>query len=52
MRSVADDLRLESLRAMARLKVSERIALALRLGDEDRCVEDGRPAARSPKPGD
>jgi hypothetical protein len=35
MRSVADDLRLETLRAGARLKVSERIALALRLGDED-----------------
>jgi len=35
MRSVADDLRDDSARAVARLSVAERIALALRLGDED-----------------
>lgn len=35
MRSVADDLRRDSARAVATLPVAERIALALRLGDED-----------------
>jgi hypothetical protein len=35
MRSVADDLRAETARAVARLPPLERIALALRLGDED-----------------
>ena len=35
MRSIADDLRVESAHAVARLTVAERIALALRLGDED-----------------
>jgi hypothetical protein len=35
MRSVADDLRLEAANAVARLSVSARIALSLRLGDED-----------------
>jgi len=35
MRSVADDLRLETARAVARLTPAERIALALRLGDDD-----------------
>jgi hypothetical protein len=35
MRSVADDLRVESARAIARLTASERIELALRLGDQD-----------------
>lgn len=35
MRSVADDLRRESARELARLSPAERIALALQLGDED-----------------
>ena len=35
MRSVADDLRAETARAVARLPPAERIALALRLGDDD-----------------
>ena len=35
MRSVADDLRAETARATAGLTPFERIALALRLGDED-----------------
>jgi hypothetical protein len=35
MRSVADDLRLESRRATVHLSAADRIALALRLGDED-----------------
>jgi hypothetical protein len=35
MRSVADDLRLESARAVARLTAIERIELALTLGDQD-----------------
>ena len=35
MRSVADDLRVETARTVARLSPLERIALALRLGDED-----------------
>ena len=35
MRSVADDLRAETARALARLGPFERIALALRFGDED-----------------
>ena len=35
MRSVADELRLDVMRAVARLTAAERIALALRLGDED-----------------
>jgi hypothetical protein len=35
MRSVADDLRAETTRAVARLTPAERIALALRLGDDD-----------------
>jgi hypothetical protein len=35
MRSVADDLRRESILALAALTPLERIALALRLGDED-----------------
>jgi hypothetical protein len=35
MRSVADDLRLDSARGVARLTAAERIALALRLGDDD-----------------
>jgi hypothetical protein len=35
MRSVADDLRAETVRTVARLKAEERIALALRLGDDD-----------------
>jgi len=34
MRSVADDLRLESRRALASLRALDRIALALRLGDD------------------
>jgi hypothetical protein len=34
MRSVADDLRLESRRALASLSALDRIALALRLGDD------------------
>jgi hypothetical protein len=34
MRSVADDLRLESRRAIALLSAPDRIALALRLGDD------------------
>jgi hypothetical protein len=35
MRSVADDLRLDSTRTVASLPVADRIRLALRLGDED-----------------
>jgi hypothetical protein len=35
MGSVADSLRLESARAVAGLSAPDRIALALRLGDED-----------------
>jgi hypothetical protein len=35
MRSVADGLRLDLANAVARLPVSARIALALRLGDQD-----------------
>jgi hypothetical protein len=35
MRLVADDLRVETARAVARLTADERIALALRLGDDD-----------------
>jgi hypothetical protein len=35
MRSVADDLRRESMEAAAKLTALERVALALRLGDED-----------------
>ncbi len=35
MRSIADDLRLESAQRVARLTADERLALALRLGDED-----------------
>jgi hypothetical protein len=35
MRSIADDLRRESMRALAGLTAAERVALALRLGDED-----------------
>ena len=35
MRSVADDLRLDSARIVAALPVAERISLALRLGEED-----------------
>jgi hypothetical protein len=35
MRSVADGLRLDSARAVAELPAADRIALALRLGDED-----------------
>jgi hypothetical protein len=35
MRSVADDLRAETMSAVARLSVEERIGLALRLGDDD-----------------
>lgn len=35
MRSVADDVRLEAARAVARLSLEERIALALELGDDD-----------------
>jgi hypothetical protein len=35
MRSVADALRLDSARAIAELPAADRIALALRLGDED-----------------
>jgi hypothetical protein len=35
MRSVADDLRLDSAHRLSHLSVVERIDLALRLGDED-----------------
>jgi hypothetical protein len=35
MRSVADDLRLETVRAVAKMPVADRISLALRLGDDD-----------------
>ncbi len=35
MRSLADGFRTESARAVAKLPVSERVALALRLGDRD-----------------
>lgn len=35
MRSIADDLRAESAQATARLTAAERVALALRLGDDD-----------------
>ena len=35
MRSVADELRLDLVRAVARLPALERISLALRLGDQD-----------------
>lgn len=35
MRSVADELRAETALAVARLSPLERIALALRLGDDD-----------------
>ena len=35
MRSVADDLRRETRRRLATLTIDERIALALRLGDDD-----------------
>jgi hypothetical protein len=35
MRSVADDLRAETASAVARLTAEERVALALRLGDDD-----------------
>jgi len=35
MRSVADDLRRETARSIARLTAAERVALALRLGDAD-----------------
>jgi hypothetical protein len=35
MRSVADDFRNESARMVAKLPMSERVALALRLGDQD-----------------
>jgi hypothetical protein len=35
MRSVADDLRAETARTVARLSAEERITLALRLGDDD-----------------
>lgn len=35
MRSVADDFRSESARQVANLPVSERVALALRLGEQD-----------------
>ncbi len=35
MRSVADDLRREDARALAALSAAERVALALRLGDDD-----------------
>ncbi|HEY1305294.1 MAG TPA: hypothetical protein VGF24_17170 [Vicinamibacterales bacterium] len=35
MRSIADDLRRDTMRRVAQLSVTERIALALRLGDED-----------------
>jgi hypothetical protein len=35
MRSVADALRFDSARAVAKLPAADRVALALRLGDED-----------------
>jgi hypothetical protein len=35
MRSVADDLRRDARRSLAALTIEERIALALRLGDDD-----------------
>ena len=35
MRSIVDGLRHESAQALARLTAAERVALALRLGDDD-----------------
>ena len=35
MKSVADDLRLESMRALAEMTPARRIALAHKLGDDD-----------------
>jgi hypothetical protein len=35
MRSVADDLRLDLVRALAKLSGKDRISLALQLGDDD-----------------